>query len=257
MKADDSRLRGVHGRGGVTDVLRALKHPEGQTAQEVSGRQQPGNWAQLETSSLWERHKHTDAAHSRQKNISHVIFKAAKSQTCKLFLGIPRKGSSLLHPQLSSLKVCTFSATFRACVNSLNVTFQEGGDLSELRDAVLSVATLLLQLLQTVHELPAGQTRVNTAQLPVHLPPFNTTTLHQGSVITLCCAAPEGSFSPCGHFFCCVLHGGQRVAPVTQRVCLNKSRGFMRSDQLVIKVCDSLFVSEGQLRDESPSLSVF
>lgn len=58
---------------------------------------------------------------------------------------------------------------------SMCVTFQEGRDVSELRDALLSVATLLLQLLQSVHELPARQTRVNTAQPPVDLPPFNTT----------------------------------------------------------------------------------
>lgn len=36
-RVDDSRLRGVHGRGQVTDVLRALEHPEGQAGQEVSG----------------------------------------------------------------------------------------------------------------------------------------------------------------------------------------------------------------------------
>lgn len=54
----DSRLWGVHGSGGVADVLRALEHPEGQAAEEVSGRQQAGNWAQLETSSLC-RETHT------------------------------------------------------------------------------------------------------------------------------------------------------------------------------------------------------
>lgn len=65
------------------------------------------------------------------------------------------------------------SSKFPVCV-----TFQEGRNLSELRDALLSVATLLLQLQQTVHELPAGQTRVNTPQLPVNLPPFNTQQHH-------------------------------------------------------------------------------
>lgn len=50
---DDSRLWGVHGSRGVTDVLGALEHPEGQTAEEASGRQQAGDWTQLETSSLW------------------------------------------------------------------------------------------------------------------------------------------------------------------------------------------------------------
>lgn len=33
----NSRLRGVHGRGRVSDVLGALEHPEGQTGEEVSG----------------------------------------------------------------------------------------------------------------------------------------------------------------------------------------------------------------------------
>lgn len=54
------------------------------------------------------------------------------------------------------------------------VTFQEGGNISELRDAILSVAALLLQLLQVVQELPAGQAGVNAAQLPIHLPPLTT-----------------------------------------------------------------------------------
>lgn len=55
------------------------------------------------------------------------------------------------------------------------VTFEEGGNVSELRDAILSVAALLLQLLQAVQELPAGKAGVNTAQLPIHLPPLTTT----------------------------------------------------------------------------------
>lgn len=61
------------------------------------------------------------------------------------------------------------------------LTFQEGGNVSELRDAILSVATLLLQLLQAVQELPAGQAGVDAAQLPVHLPPL-TATSHQRAV---------------------------------------------------------------------------
>lgn len=64
----------------------------------------------------------------------------------------------------------------------MRLTFQEGGDVSELRDAILSVATLLLQLLEAVQELPAGQAGVDAAQLPVHLPPL-TTTSHQRVVM--------------------------------------------------------------------------
>lgn len=64
---------------------------------------------------------------------------------------------------------------------SARVTFQEGGNVSELRDAVLSVSALLLQLLQALQELPAGQAGVKCAQLPVHLPPLSTPS-HQVSL---------------------------------------------------------------------------
>lgn len=90
------------------------------------------------------------------------------------------------------------------------VTFQEGRNVSELGDAILSVPALLLQLLQAVQELPAGQAGVNTAQLPVHLPPL-TTASHQGRDMSeafqhiLRCSFFS---SPCGQFFCCVLHRG-------------------------------------------------
>lgn len=109
---------------------------------------------------------------------------------------------------------------------SVFVTFQEGRNLSELRDVVLSVATLFLQLLQTVQELPAGQTGVNTPQLLVNLPPFkhnNTTSSHLCTLIILRHASAFRtctSFSPCGYFFCCVLHGGQRVPSVTKKIHL-------------------------------------
>lgn len=104
------------------------------------------------------------------------------------------------------------------------VTFQEGGDLSELRDAVLSVAALLLQLLQPVHELPAGQTGINTPQLLVNLPPVNTTHYYTLTILHhpyICIYnVQDSSFSPCGHFLCCVLHGGQRFPPETKTVNL-------------------------------------
>lgn len=54
----DSRFGGVHGSGGVADVLRALEHPEGQAVEEVPGRQQACHWAQLETSLLWREQRH-------------------------------------------------------------------------------------------------------------------------------------------------------------------------------------------------------
>lgn len=47
----------MHGSGGVADVLRALKHPEGQAVEEVPGRQQARNWAELETSLLWKEQR--------------------------------------------------------------------------------------------------------------------------------------------------------------------------------------------------------
>lgn len=64
----------------------------------------------------------------------------------------------------------------RLCVSvdmtvQAEVTFQETGHVSELRDFVLSVAALSLQLLQAVQELSAGVSRVDGAQSPVHFSP--------------------------------------------------------------------------------------
>lgn len=42
----------------MADVLRALEHPEGQAVEEVPGRQQARNWAELETSLLWKEQRH-------------------------------------------------------------------------------------------------------------------------------------------------------------------------------------------------------
>lgn len=81
IKTDDSRLRRVHGSRGVTDVLCALKHPEGQTAEEVSGRQQAGDWTQLETSSLWNEQKHT--------------VMELKGSSCKIYSSMVLKGNIL------------------------------------------------------------------------------------------------------------------------------------------------------------------
>lgn len=53
----------------------------------------------------------------------------------------------------------------------LGLTFEEGRDLPELGDTVLSVATLPLQLLQPTQELSARQVRVDGPQGPVHLSP--------------------------------------------------------------------------------------
>ena len=46
---DNVRLWRVHRCGGVADVLCALKHSERQAGQEVSRRQQSGDWPQLKT----------------------------------------------------------------------------------------------------------------------------------------------------------------------------------------------------------------
>ena len=50
--AGHSRLGGVHGRGGVADVLGALEHAEGQAGQEVPRGQQAGHGPQLEAGPL-------------------------------------------------------------------------------------------------------------------------------------------------------------------------------------------------------------
>lgn len=120
------------------------------------------------------------------------------------------------------------------CTFSISVTFKESGNVSELRDAVLSVATLSLQLLQTVQELPTGQTGINTAQLLVNIHPLNTKTPHQHIIVlysppciyiyNLC-----SQFSPCGYFLCCILHNGQRVPPETNRMNLLKNIWMMFS----------------------------
>lgn len=51
------------------------------------------------------------------------------------------------------------------------VTFQEIGHVSELRNFVLSIAALSLQLLKAVQELPTGMSRVDGAQSLVHFSP--------------------------------------------------------------------------------------
>lgn len=53
QRRDDSRFGRVHRSRRVADVLRALEHPESQTVEEVSGGQQAGNRAELETRLLW------------------------------------------------------------------------------------------------------------------------------------------------------------------------------------------------------------
>lgn len=52
-----SRFWGVHRGGGVADVLGALEHPERQTGQEVSGREQTCHRTQREARTLWERER--------------------------------------------------------------------------------------------------------------------------------------------------------------------------------------------------------
>lgn len=44
----DVRLGGVHGHGGVADVLGGVEDAEGQPGQEVAGREQPGHRAKSE-----------------------------------------------------------------------------------------------------------------------------------------------------------------------------------------------------------------
>ena len=54
LSRGDLRLGGVHGRGGVADVLGALEHPERQAGQEVPGGEQPHGRTQLEARLLCE-----------------------------------------------------------------------------------------------------------------------------------------------------------------------------------------------------------
>lgn len=116
------------------------------------------------------------------------------------------------------------STAILTCSLGIFVTFQEGRNVSELRDAILSVATLFLQLLQTFQELPAGQTGVDTSQLLVNRPPLKTTPHHHNLQCVLnhlppcICIHDYTLFSPCWHFFCCILHHGQLVAPVTKEI---------------------------------------
>lgn len=53
----------------------------------------------------------------------------------------------------------------------VEVTFQEMGHVSELRDFVLSVTALSLQLLQAIQELSAGVSRIDGGQSPVDFSP--------------------------------------------------------------------------------------
>lgn len=124
----------------MADILRALEYPESQAVEEVSGRQEAGDRAELEAGLLW-------------------------------------RGDRCI--QWSKCVCVGEGVSGVSCgTHRLSRTFQEGGNVSELRDAVLPVATLLLQLLQAVQELLAGQAGVDAAQLPVHLPPSSTTSGH-------------------------------------------------------------------------------
>ena len=53
MHWSNLRLDGVVRLGAVTDVLRTLEDAEGQGGEEVSGREEPGHGAQLETRLSW------------------------------------------------------------------------------------------------------------------------------------------------------------------------------------------------------------
>lgn len=105
-------------------------------------------------------------------------------------------------------------------------TFEEGRHLSELGDALLSVAALSLQLLQAVQELPAGHTGVNAVQLLVNLPPLNTSMLiiplrrHPSASVMW-----SGRLSPCGYLLRRVLHRGQRIPPLTNTVTVRTFEG--------------------------------
>lgn len=65
----------------MTDVLRALKHPESQTVEKVSGRQQAGNWAELEASLFWKEQK--DAS---ELNFSSLSRHSQRGRSQKLSL---------------------------------------------------------------------------------------------------------------------------------------------------------------------------
>lgn len=53
------------------------------------------------------------------------------------------------------------------------LTSEEGGNLLELRDLLLAVSALLLQLLQGLKKLPAGQMGVDAPELAIDLPPVH------------------------------------------------------------------------------------
>jgi len=53
-----SRFRGVVWLGGMADILGTLEHAERKAGQEVSSRQQPCHWPQLEPRLTWQGIKH-------------------------------------------------------------------------------------------------------------------------------------------------------------------------------------------------------
>lgn len=133
--AGHSRLGGVHGRGGVADVLGALEHSEGQAGQEVPRGQQACHGPQLEAGPLcW-----GGGGRSGPGGWGGAE-------------GVARRAARPWGP-------------------GGHRTLQEAGDVLQLRDSVLAVPAEALQQLEGLQVLAAGMGGVQAPQRGVDLLP--------------------------------------------------------------------------------------
>lgn len=165
----------------MTDVLRALKHPERQTVEKVSGRQQAGNWAELETSLFWKEEKYT----SVRARVHAGAERCGMARPPHLSGRRKRVGAEGCPP----LRIRTPAPAAAGC---------PGTACRPGRGKYRAAAGTP----------PSYNHKQQVAVLSAHLkmPPAN-------SFLSLFVCLFS---SPCGQFFCCVLHRGQRVTSVIQ-----------------------------------------
>lgn len=133
-------LGGVEGATGVADVLRRVEHPERQTSQEVSRRQQTGYGAQSETGAIYTKNE--------------AIFML---RLCCIIL----KKKYFVHIKIAWCPL----------IEKIIITFEEIGHVLELGDVVLTVVTVLHEQRENVVMFFAGMCWVKLCQLPEDYPP--------------------------------------------------------------------------------------
>lgn len=180
-KCGHSRLRCVCGLGAVTDVLRGMKHSEGESSQEVPGWQEAGHRTKPET-----------CARCRKKGWKVLMRRGRK---WGVWTG-PAAGETSPRCFWSQMN----DKTFHLQHNTAGLTLQEAGHVLQLWDVVRPVAAVFLQQGEDAVVFAAGVSRVQSLQLLEHFAPchpFSLCVLHprddlatgikiQGWCVSLC-----------------------------------------------------------------------